>query len=329
MPNAAASREFTSALVCRQPLIGDEAWAIVAPLFPAAGATGRPRKWALRLLWEAVVYLLRTGCQWRALPDAFPPYSTVQRHFMFDAAVNSGVGQAGKWLQQALGPSYTGLHDGIIGKQTVMAVKGVNDLDSLISTFCARRLSTLQHLRTWNEFGKGWHARIANVQKTAIAWADADTTAPDPVELTSVGGHQKAPVPDNLTPPRLSTITTQVAAGAGTVVTVATDTAQQITPIADTFGWLKYAAGGLTLAAVVAGIILKITSDGVLKAEQGASSAEVNPDADAGLPTVKLPVPSTIAPAVAAALKGTTSTVALASAAPTPVVPPSQPFTRS
>ena len=24
---------------------------------------------------------LRTGCQWRALPDAFPPYSTVQRHF--------------------------------------------------------------------------------------------------------------------------------------------------------------------------------------------------------------------------------------------------------
>ena len=81
MPNAAAPREFTSALICRQPLIGDEAWAIVAPLFPAAGVTGRPRKWALRLLLEAVVYLLRTGCQWRALPDAFPPYSTVQRHF--------------------------------------------------------------------------------------------------------------------------------------------------------------------------------------------------------------------------------------------------------
>ena len=30
---------------------------------------------------EAVLHLLRTGCQWRALPDAFPPYSTVQRHF--------------------------------------------------------------------------------------------------------------------------------------------------------------------------------------------------------------------------------------------------------
>ena len=28
-----------------------------------------------------MLYLLRTGCQWRALPEAFPPYSTVQRHF--------------------------------------------------------------------------------------------------------------------------------------------------------------------------------------------------------------------------------------------------------
>jgi putative transposase len=65
----------------RQVLIGDEAWAVIAPLFPPAEATGRPRKWALRLFLEAVVYLLRTGCQWRALPDVFPPYSTVQRHF--------------------------------------------------------------------------------------------------------------------------------------------------------------------------------------------------------------------------------------------------------
>ena len=54
---------------------------MIAPLLPVAAATGRPRKWALRLLLEAVLYLLRTGCQWRALPDAFPPYSTVQRHF--------------------------------------------------------------------------------------------------------------------------------------------------------------------------------------------------------------------------------------------------------
>ncbi len=81
MPNTAVPCKLTPALIRRQPLVNDEAWAIIAPLFPPAGATGRPRKWALRLLLEAILYLLRTGCQWRALPDAFPPYSTVQRHF--------------------------------------------------------------------------------------------------------------------------------------------------------------------------------------------------------------------------------------------------------
>ena len=30
---------------------------------------------------EAVLYILSTGCQWRALPREFPPYSTVQGYF--------------------------------------------------------------------------------------------------------------------------------------------------------------------------------------------------------------------------------------------------------
>ena len=81
MSNAAVRREPTPALIRGQPHIGDEAWAVIAPLFPPAGKTGRPRKWTSRRLLEAILYLLRTGCQWRALPDTFPPYSTVQRHF--------------------------------------------------------------------------------------------------------------------------------------------------------------------------------------------------------------------------------------------------------
>jgi transposase len=81
MPKVAVREEPTPVRPRRQPLVTDEAWALISPLFPSAAATGRPRKWALRLLLEAVLYLLRTGCQWRALPDAFPPYSTVQRHF--------------------------------------------------------------------------------------------------------------------------------------------------------------------------------------------------------------------------------------------------------
>jgi len=75
------SKETTRVWAWRQRFVTDEAWALISPLLPVAAATGRPRKWALRQLLEAVLYLLRTGCQWRALPDALPPYSTVQRHF--------------------------------------------------------------------------------------------------------------------------------------------------------------------------------------------------------------------------------------------------------
>ena len=81
MISAAVQGESTPAFSSRRHRISDEAWTLIAPLLPVAAATGRPRKWALRLLLEVVLYLLRTGCQWRAMPDAFPPYSTVQRHF--------------------------------------------------------------------------------------------------------------------------------------------------------------------------------------------------------------------------------------------------------
>jgi len=35
----------------------------------------------MRALWEATQYIAATGCQWRALPKDFPPFTTVQHHF--------------------------------------------------------------------------------------------------------------------------------------------------------------------------------------------------------------------------------------------------------
>jgi putative transposase len=56
-------------------------WAQIAPLLPAPRRLGRPREWDLQVIVEAILYLLWTGCQWRALPKEFPPYSTVQGYF--------------------------------------------------------------------------------------------------------------------------------------------------------------------------------------------------------------------------------------------------------
>ncbi len=59
----------------------DEEWALIEPFMPPPMATGRPRKTKLREVVEAILYMASTGCQWRALPKEFPPYSTVQGYF--------------------------------------------------------------------------------------------------------------------------------------------------------------------------------------------------------------------------------------------------------
>jgi len=58
----------------------DEQWALVEPLLPRRARTGRPRA-DLREVLNAVLYLNRTGCQWRLLPRDFPPWSTVHTHY--------------------------------------------------------------------------------------------------------------------------------------------------------------------------------------------------------------------------------------------------------
>ncbi|WP_092723979.1 transposase [Hydrobacter penzbergensis] len=36
------------------------------------GRSGRKRKYSLRSIWDGLMYLLKTGCQWRMLPKEFP-----------------------------------------------------------------------------------------------------------------------------------------------------------------------------------------------------------------------------------------------------------------
>jgi transposase len=59
----------------------DAEWALLEPLLPPALPGGRPRKWPLRRIVEALLYVLRGGLVWRMLPPCFPPSSTVQRYF--------------------------------------------------------------------------------------------------------------------------------------------------------------------------------------------------------------------------------------------------------
>ena len=61
--------------------VSDAEWAEISPLIPAARRGGRPRTTNMREALNGLLYLLRTGCQWRYLPKDFPPRSTIYNIF--------------------------------------------------------------------------------------------------------------------------------------------------------------------------------------------------------------------------------------------------------
>ena len=60
----------------------DEEWALIAPLMPPAKTARRHRVPETRLLLDAILYVLTTGCQWRQLPKNFPSKSVVHDYMI-------------------------------------------------------------------------------------------------------------------------------------------------------------------------------------------------------------------------------------------------------
>jgi len=59
----------------------DQQWERLSPYLPIQRGRGRRLKWELRVLINAILYVVYTGCQWRMLPHDFPPWQTVYYHF--------------------------------------------------------------------------------------------------------------------------------------------------------------------------------------------------------------------------------------------------------
>ena len=65
--------------------VSDKEWTLLEPFFlplgapRKAGPVGTPA--SVRACYNAIRYLLKTGCQWRMLPSEFPPKSTVHDAF--------------------------------------------------------------------------------------------------------------------------------------------------------------------------------------------------------------------------------------------------------
>jgi putative transposase len=58
----------------------DNEWHVIVSLRPVSGKWGRPRKYSWCDIFNAVFYVLRTGCQWRCLPHDFPHWKTAYHY---------------------------------------------------------------------------------------------------------------------------------------------------------------------------------------------------------------------------------------------------------
>jgi lysozyme family protein len=93
----------------------------------------------------------------RAQCDKLPP---ALAYLLFDAAVNSGIGQAIRLLQRALNLA----DDGILGPLTLATVQRV-DPEAVCARFLGQRLEFMAKLSAWEAFGRGWARRIADQLK--------------------------------------------------------------------------------------------------------------------------------------------------------------------
>lgn len=57
--------------------VRDEEWAYLLPYLTLMREDAPQREYALRELFNALRYVVKTGCQWRFLPHDFPPWTAV------------------------------------------------------------------------------------------------------------------------------------------------------------------------------------------------------------------------------------------------------------
>ena len=103
--------------------LSDAQWEKIAPFFARPDPRGAREKHPKRRVVEAILYRLREGCRWRALPHDFPPYDTVHDHFQ--RWQERGVWQevvivlGTRWREQTLGRGRRAPRHAILDSQSV------------------------------------------------------------------------------------------------------------------------------------------------------------------------------------------------------------------
>lgn len=105
------------------------------------------------LTWDQAKAIYKRDFWDKIQGDKLPMVVTYQ---LVDAAINSGIDRASRWVQRAVGAT----QDGDIGPATLAALKAT-DPNDVVFRFLGFRLQFMTDLPIWDRFGKGWARRIA------------------------------------------------------------------------------------------------------------------------------------------------------------------------
>jgi transposase len=128
----------------------DGEWAVIATVLPAplAGGRGRPALWPRRVITDAILYVVRTGCAWRYLPSEYPPWRTVYGYFA-------------TWRADG---TLDAVHDALRAQVRAAASRGVAPSAAVIDSQSVRAADTVPRA------SRGWdNAKKVNGRKRHIA----------------------------------------------------------------------------------------------------------------------------------------------------------------
>lgn len=129
---------------------GETMWGITAAVARANGYAG-----PMNLMPKPVAQAIYAARYWA--PMHCDQIADPLQYQVFDSAVNNGLDQATRLLQQSLGLTV----DGQFGPKTLAAVQSCDPVKTSM-LYLGHRLAFFTSLNPWPTFGRGWANRIAN-----------------------------------------------------------------------------------------------------------------------------------------------------------------------
>ncbi len=120
----------------------------------------KPRTVDLHEVFNAVLYLLKSGCQWRMLPEGFPNWVTVYAYFAkWSAPGQDGVSALERALKKSLGEARAKLGRNTMTSFLIVAAQSVKNTDTAEEKGLRRGQEGLRHQASHRGRHRGLAAR--------------------------------------------------------------------------------------------------------------------------------------------------------------------------